>query len=411
VSGVDTFLVLGGGGPNGHTADWSRRIVAAARRCGYRLHIADRPVNLVTVPAGDPVIAVHPVDYKDVDGCLALARSLDPGDGTFAVVGFREFSLLSAAVAAQAVGSPWNDPVDVARTRDKYACRERLRERGFWQPECHLLADPAEAVALVRSGTGRWVVKPRDAFGSEGVTAVDAPGGDVLATAVDWAFSYSTHAIVEEFVAGPEFSAEGIFLGGVPHLLGLTEKTTTTPPYFVEVGHVQPPALPVDESEVASTVCSAVLAAGLRHSLFHVEFWLSPRGIVLGEVHGRGGGDWIHALIDFRYGGFDQFEAVLNDTAGRPVSLPEPDPHRAAAVAALGAPATGRVRSVGGVDAALQDPDVIAVDIRIGPGDEVTSGLVDSFSRVGMAVGGGKTPEQARENVRRLAANVVVEVQ
>lgn len=399
-----TFLVLGGGGPNGHAADWSRRIVAAVAARGDRLHIADVPEHLVSVPPGGPVLGTHPVDYRDVAGCLALARSLDPGDGSFAVVGFREFAQLSVATAARAVGSTWNAPEVVALVRDKHACRERLRELGFRQPRCHVFDHPAAAVAFARGQHGRWVVKPRDAFGSEGVTAVDAPADPALPGAVDWAASFSSSVIVEEFVEGPEFSAEGIVLDGKPVLLGITEKSTTPPPYFVEVGHVQPPARPdLDPGAAESTVLAAVREVGLRHSLFHVEFWSTAEGVVLGEVHGRGGGDWIHTLVGHRRPGLDVFAAVLDSTAGRPVSIPDARPDRAAAVTALTAPGQGRLAGIDGTAQVRARPECLALDLLVQAGDEVQGGLVDSFSRVGMVVAAGADPFDARRNASRLA--------
>jgi biotin carboxylase len=402
-----TFLVLGGGGPNGHAADWSRRIVAAARARGDRLHIADVPEHLVSVAADEAVLGTYPVDYRDVAGCLALARSLDPGDGSFAVVGFREFSQLSAATAARAVGSTWNPPEVVSRVRDKYACREWLRARGFRQPECHVFTGTAPAAAFLRGRRGRWVVKPRDAFGSEGVTAVEAPCDAAIPAAVEWASSFSPDVIVEEFVEGPEFSAEGIVLEGEPMLLGLTEKSTTPPPYFVEIGHVQPPVrTDFDEAAVGSTVLAAVRAVGLRHSLFHVELWWTDCGVVLGEVHGRGGGDWIHTLIGYRRPGLDVFAAVLDSTVGRAVHIPDAQPGRAAAVAALTAAGPGRVVAIEGVAETRDRPECLAVDILVEPGDEVGGGLVDSFSRVGMVVAAGDDPPGARRTVRQLAEGI-----
>lgn len=399
-----TFLVLGGGGPNGHAADWSRRIVAAAAARGDRLHVADVPEHLVSVPLGGPVLGIHPVDYRDVAGCVALARSVDPGDGSFAVVGFREFAQLSVATAARAVGSTWNAPEVVALVRDKYACRERLRELGFRQPRCHVFDDLAAAVAFVRRQRGRYVVKPRDAFGSEGVTAIDAPADPGTPAAVDWAASFSPSVIVEEFVDGPEFSAEGIVLDGAPVLLGITEKSTTPPPYFVEVGHVQPPARRDLDPGVESTVLAAVRAVGLRHSLFHVELWSTADGVVLGEVHGRGGGDWIHTLIEHRRPGLDVFAAVLDSTAGRPVSVPAAHPDRAAAVAALTAPGPGRLAGIEGAADVRARPECLALDLLVDAGDEVPGGLVDSFSRVGMVIAAGADPLDARRNASRLAA-------
>jgi hypothetical protein len=137
-----------------------------------------------------------------------------------------------------------------------------------------------------------------------------------------------------------------------------------------------------------------------------VEFWLTDRGLVLGEIHGRGGGDWIHLLVGHRRPGLDVFEAILHSTAGRPVRIPDVQHGRAAAVVALGAPGPGRVIAVDGVSEALSRPDCLAVDILVKAGDEVGSDLVDSFSRVGLVVAGGVDPHQARQNVQQLADGI-----
>ncbi|GAA1987895.1 ATP-grasp domain-containing protein [Kitasatospora viridis] len=409
---ISTFLVLGGGGPNGHAADRSRRIVAAAGRGGLRVHLADTAEHLVGVDTADPTVAgVHTVDPRDVEGCRALAESLDPGDGSLAVVGFRASALTAAATAARAVGSPWNAPEAVGLLRDGYACRARLRGLGFAQPDCHVFAGPAEAAAFVSGQRGRWVVKPRDAFNGEGVTVVDAENGPRAARAIASAFASSGRVVVEEFVNGQEFSAEGVFVDGVPQVLGITEKSTTPPPYFVELGHVQPPVHPgVDEARVAGSVCSAVRQLGLTHSLFHVGFWATDRGIVLGEVHARGGGDWIHALVGHRRPGLDVFEAVLRDVAGLPVVIPEADPRRAAAVAALTTPLTGTVAAVHGAAEARELPDTLAVDVLAEPGTVVAGGPVDAFSRLGLVVAAGPDPRRARANAAALLRTVTFEL-
>jgi biotin carboxylase len=116
------------------------------------------------------------------------------------------------------------------------------------------VADTADAAGkLLAERSGRWIVKPRDAFGSEGVALVTAPSGDGRGAA-ECALAFSDAVIVEEFVTGDEYSAEGIVVGGEPHVLALTRKETTDPPYFVELGHVQPAGLaPGVEAKTGST--------------------------------------------------------------------------------------------------------------------------------------------------------------
>jgi len=76
---ISAFLVLGGGGPHGHAADWSRRIVAAAERNGFRVHIADVEENLVSVPRKPAVVGLHAVDMAKMErGAAVLVIGAGP---------------------------------------------------------------------------------------------------------------------------------------------------------------------------------------------------------------------------------------------------------------------------------------------------------------------------------------------
>jgi hypothetical protein len=61
------------------------------------------------------------------------------------------------------------------------------------------------------------------------------------------------------------------------------------------VGHTLPAELPeADGARIRACVEAALRALELRVGAFHVEPWLTQDTVVLGEVHGRYGGDWIH---------------------------------------------------------------------------------------------------------------------
>src|SRR5262249_29206430 len=102
--------------------------------------------------------------------------------------------------------------------------------------------------------------------------------------------------LIEEFQTGEEFSAEGVFVHGVPRLLAVTAKLTTGAPHFIELGQAMP-AASVRPETVAATLERALPALGLGWGAFHVEFWAQDDGqLVLGEVHVRPGGDYIHVM-------------------------------------------------------------------------------------------------------------------
>lgn len=398
-------LVLGGGGPDHHVADWSRRTSEQAARRGIDLVVADLPANLPGTESRPAVVETAAVDFADVEACRRLAAGIHRRHPLDAVVGFREFSLLSAATAAADLDLPWN-PVEVIRTaRTKDLCRAALAAAGLPQPECHRVRTPEQAIRLLSSRSGRWIVKPRDAFGSEGVQMYRA-GDPGLPELVREALKFSDEALVETFVEGTEYSAEGVMIGGAPHVLELTRKHTTAPPFFVELGHEQPAAL--DEAvrrEATDTVERAVRAVGLTHSLFHLEFWVTPdRRIVCGEVHSRLGGDWIHALTEHRRPGLELFGTVLADVLGRAVNVPPAQAGRRAAVHVVIPPA-GRLLRVEGAEAAAAEEGALAVDVVAESGRDVTP-LRDSFARGALVVAGTHDGGDALDLSRRLAGGL-----
>ena len=49
--------------------------------------------------------------------------------------------------------------------------------------------------------------------------------------------------MVEEYMQGPEVSVEVMVVEGEPHILAITDKYITPPPYFVELAHCEPSML------------------------------------------------------------------------------------------------------------------------------------------------------------------------
>ncbi|MFE9241212.1 ATP-grasp domain-containing protein [Streptomyces sp. NPDC007007] len=401
------LLLIGGGGEMTLSVDVAVQAVEQARARGLRTHVTNRADTLAATPdvtaAADAATAVdfaRPGDTAD----WAAGRAAE-GERPALVFGVREMAQETVAATADALGLPGNPPAAVRRIRTKDACRAALAAAGFRQPAVRVCRDAAEARAFLAATAGPWVVKPRDGADSAGVRKVTGP--DDLPTALAGLPDREAPFLVEEFVEGGEFSVEGVFVGGSPRVLAVTAKEKLPPPYFVEIGHV----LPADISEetrrsVEETVTAALTALELRFGLFHVELWLTAEGIVLGEVHVRIGGGWIHRMLPHVRPGLELYGTVYDDALGLPVDLPAtlPAPERAAA-ARYFAPPEGRVTAVTGWDAVRTHPAVLHAELRVGPGD-VVPGFRSGGDRVGAVVVGAATPAEARELARELVASV-----
>lgn len=400
------LLLLGGAGASPLLHDLTRRAVAAARARGMLVHLTDTAAGLRAVPAlRDLADTVSVVNFERPDECVAFALDRSAAGERFDVVlGLREFAQVSAAEVSAVLGTPGNTPKAIRTVRAKDACRAALAAAGFRQPACRLCADEAQARDFIACAPGPWIVKPRDAMGSVGVSRVngltDLPAA--LAALPRSEPFVAGPFVAEQFVTGTEYSVEGVFAGGEPVVLAITGKETL-PPGFVEIGHVQPAALDAaTRAEAEDSVAAALRVLGMSFGLFHVEFWLTGDGIVLGEFHGRPGGDWIHLLLAHTRGA-DMYGMVLDDALGRPVTRP-PAPSSVAAVRFF-TPAPGRVMAIEGYEAAVAEPTVIHAELNVAVG-EIIAPIGASHDRVGSLVVSAATAGEARQRAAALAASV-----
>jgi biotin carboxylase len=399
-----TLMLVGGARPLAFSVDMAESALAQAAARGVR--------TLVTNTA--PVLAATPSIVAAADETAAVGftepaetaewarRRVAAGERIAAVFALLEMAQVAAAETAAAVGAPGHPPELIRRIRTKDACRAALAAAGFTQPAVRLCASAADAAAFLRETSGPCIVKPRDAMGSTGVSQVSSAADLPVALAL---LPDPGTFLVEEFVSGPEFSIDGIFQGGRPKILGIAAKEKVPPPFFAEIAHTLPADLPEPRRrEIEEAVSAALLTLGLHIGAFHVEAWLTPTGVVLGEVHSRFGGDWTHKMIEYAIPGIELFGLIIEDMLGLPRTPCPLEPTRGAAVRYL-TPSPGTVVAVEGWDEVRAHPAVLHAELSVGPGAEVPP-LHCSGDRVGMIVVGAETSTRARELAEELASSV-----
>jgi len=370
------------------------------------LEIADIPDALAPLD-GQEIVVPWQLDFRDPDAASRLAeRRIAVLDGALAaVVSFRELGVQSAAVAAERVHLAWNSAKAITTVRRKDLTRASLRRAGLPQPVSRAFTACEEAIDFLEKEPGRWVVKPSHSLGSQGVSVVAS--ADQADQAVCAAARFGWPILVEEQVSGEEFSAEGLFVAGHPHIVALTRKQLGPEPYFVSIGHVMPAELdPSLETRVRDAVIAALSAVGLTHSLFHAEFWVTPAAeVIIGEVHARPGGDWIHRLVEEVHG-IDLFDAALAELVGDPVGTLVTNDVAAAATAAVVADKAGVLREITGVEAVRSDPRCVVLDIKAQVGLSY-SRPTSHYDRLALVVARGADADAAAQAANELAGRLV----
>ena len=398
------LLLVGGGGDAALSMDAAIHALREGRDRGLVTVQTNHADTLVeTKLVAEWADTSWPLDHTNPEACAAwIKERTAAGDRFDVVIGVRELAQVGTAMIAEAVDAAGNPPEVVHTVRNKDLARAKLAAAGFQQPAFRLCADRAEAAAFLGSSTGPWVVKPRDGMGSEGVRKVS--GLDELDVALG-ALHKLRPFLVEQFIEGVEYSVEGLFLGGAPRVLAVTAKQVVDPPYFVEVGHVIPaPMAEVKRAEATEQVEAALRLLGARFGIFHVELWITEAGVVLGELHVRNGGDWIHRLLEYAIPGLQLYGLVYDDALGRPVDTTALTPTRAAAVRFL-LPPVGTLERIEGWEQVTAHPAVLHASLEITAGDRIEA-IHDSDTRAGAVIVGARTPEEAEAIARQLVESV-----
>jgi S-sulfo-L-cysteine synthase (3-phospho-L-serine-dependent) len=367
------------------------------------------PVLLTNRPGRYPGIGeadcqIVRCDTNDADALTAALRSHLDHDEVAGITTTSEFYLEAVASLAESLGLPGNPPAAVRACRLKSATRRLLADAGLPQP-ASILVTRATAVPEAVAVTGLpCVVKPISDSGSTGV---------LLCASVEQAEEHAakllsvTHnvrgqvvapeVLVEEFVQGFELSVETIFVDGALHLVGITRKSLSPPPFFVELRHAFP--APLDQaasSEIERVVRTAIETLGLRYGPCHTELRMAAAGPTIIETNARLAGGMIPELIRLA-GGPDLLTQQLRAAAGLAVELPQ-GPLTPAGVCFITSSAEGRLASLAGVERARQLTGIAEVHISRRPGDPVRP-ATDAYDRIGYIIASADSVSQLDQSL------------
>ncbi|MFD6936845.1 pyridoxal-phosphate dependent enzyme [Streptomyces goshikiensis] len=313
-----------------------------------------------------------------------------------------DFYVPTVAELATWLGAPGN-PAEAMRTcRDKAKLRETLARAGVRQPRFVVVRDAAAGVTAAAKVGLPCVVKPVDDSGSTNVLRctsaeeVSAHVTHILARTVNArGLPTAGAALVEELADGPEYSVEMFSVEGRHHCVGITAKSVTGTPYFVEHQHLFPaPVPPAVAEELARTARAALTAAGVRSGPTHTELRLVADGPVIIEVNPRLAGGMIPEMIRLATGTGLLEQQVRAATGQEP--LLEPEFARQGGIRFLIAERAGRVLAIEGADRAAAVAGVDRVTVTVRPGAEVRPAQ-DAYGRLGYIIATSERPEEIED--------------
>jgi biotin carboxylase len=337
--------------------------------------------------------SVEIVETNDDEAVIRVLHDLHDHDPIDAVLpGFEHYVPL-AAQAAVSLGLPGLDPLAALRMRHKHLMRHALAAAGVDQPRYAVVATDRQLIDAVSEIGLPCVVKPVDQSGSINVRRVNRLDEAQVAfrkarNGLDPELGRDSLslALVEELVAGPEYSVEGFVQDGRVHTLAVTKKLLASGSQFVEVGHIVPADLHASEGErVQRYVARVAHALGLTLGPFHAEVRLSARGPLLMEIAARLAGDRIPYLLSLSRG-IDLYEIALRCHLG--LQIPTPRASRDGSFAGVRyflRSELSRYSHVSMAESLRRDPRIKEFTTLIRPGADVPP-ADSSRARLGYAV-------------------------
>jgi biotin carboxylase len=313
------------------------------------------------------------VETNDTRATVERATEIATSRRVDGVITTCDYYLATAAAVAHRLGLPGSPPEVMARAVRKHDVRAALDAAGRPRVRHAVAATVDDALVAAERLRYPLVAKPVDLNAGTSVRRVDEEAHLKDAWAEISGLTHNTRGqplagvvLLEEVLAGTEVSVEAVTVDGVTQVVGITDKTVTGPPSFVESGHMFPADLPPSVvADVTDFAVAAVDAVGITHGLTHTEVMVTADGPRLVELNPRQGGGYIFDLVHL-VSGTHPLRVLVDLALGGTSALGTVDtplpfatvPGGSAAVAFAMAPHAGRIVGVDGLDRLFRAPDV-----------------------------------------------------
>ena len=296
--------------------------IKKAKEMGYEVISVDYDPEAVGFELADVKLVVSTLDQEEV---LRQAQILEPD---VVITSTSDGPVRTAAYVNEQLGKqPDLAYEDSLCATIKSYMRNRLKENHVPIPQYFIVHNETEFLEAVQAIKGDIIVKPADNAGSRGVVLVkkNPLNGSMEPENVLKIYAYSRGnsrngtIMVEEFMEGEEVSVESMTVNGETTVITITDKMTTPPPYFVELGHVEPSRHPIElQEQIKEVAKQAVSAIRLQNGPAHTEIKLTKDGPKIVELAARLGGDFITSRLVPLSTGVDMVgSSVILATGGR----------------------------------------------------------------------------------------------
>lgn len=330
-----------------------------------------------------------------------------------AVITVCDYYIEIARKVAEHFGIPCPFPRDVRAVREKHIMRDMLDKAGVNNPRYEVSLGWETAKAAAEKIGYPVVIKPVDLASSAFVRL--AKNDDELLDAYKDLDNFplnfrdqkrDTSCLIEEYMSGDEVSVESVSYNGEIKIIGITDKSVTGRPYFIEDGHMFPARIASEqEEEIKQYVLSALKAVGYDNGIAHTEVKLTEHGPRIVEINPRTGGNYIVELVE-RVTGINLLRAYAALALGREPDLQVKDTGiKSAAVKFIVPERGGKIAAISGLVDLEKNKHVVRSKIEDCVGKTI-SAPIDNACYLGhviaVDINGSNAREYAEDAISRL---------
>jgi len=302
--------------------------------------------------------------------------------------------------------------VDAARiANNKLPMKECFTKHDIATPKYHKLKTRKEFYKAIEQSTFPLILKPSDGRGSRGVLYLEKDSD------LEWAWTYALQCsdnkiiMLEEYIAGPQLSVEGIFIDGHYQAIAFADRNydnlPKTKPYIVEDGGVIPSHFEGKIlDQISLLIEKASLSLGISWGTVKADIVISKDRPYIIELAARLSGNYLATHhIPMAYG-VEIVPALINLSLGKSISVNQLIPkYKKYLGVRYFFPTPGTIKKIQGVNEVRKRPYLKMLDIYSEPGDKQLP-ITSHVNRAGTVICKADTYVTAKQRVEEAVKDI-----
>lgn len=299
---------------------------------------------------------------------------------------------------------------------NKYMMRSFCEQNGFAYPDYKRVTSIEDALEVYKTWDKTAIIKPLDSQSSRGVFIINTSQDIIDNFEETQSFSGDKESVlIEQYIYGTEFTADGIVCNGKHYTLAISEKEhydyneSIASSLFFSYKNER-----YDYNKLRFINDKLIEKAGLPFGLTHAEYKYSNGEFYLIEVAARGGGTRISSDIVPAVSGIDNYKIWIDEILGKGnisvnKTVIEANSEKCAILKFLDIKETGkRIAAINGIDEIKKMTGVIDFQVEFKVGD-VIHNAKDDRSRVGFYIAEAESKEALTVLIKQIERLFVIE--